>query len=229
MDDIIKMTDLYCDDEEWVDSGIYGVNQFAGGFVKDDVTVICAGPGGGKSYSCLYSAVNTTARAIYLSLENSISTDYKRLKEFGDNINERLYYMNPDAELGFNCDALDKLLEESSTVDIVYVDSIDYIVDDRELAEGGSYAAYGYTMKRLREIAKKHNVAVVVTAQLNRTGGKQTFDDITLFDIADSIRIGRVAHDMWVVSYKDDWAMKNLKARSGGNQKFIKFCMKERG
>lgn len=212
-----------------VESKIAGVDGLVGGYAIGELTVFCAPTAGGKSIITINSAcvMSEDSSVLYVSCENSLADDQKRIAKIIEKYNldpqAMLFeYQNLDNNsIGF--EELEQLIVDSCC-EAVFVDSIDFI-DVSANTGAESYNNYGLVAKKLRNIARKYNVAIITTAQVNRDGYDKKFKDISVAFLADSIKIARQAHDVWYISRKDNWAIKLLKHRGELKADQEAFCL----
>lgn len=247
--DNIQLQTANIPEEVFIPSGIAAIDDMIGGFCLDEMTLFGGMTSHGKSLVLLASACRAAQFlaaeeiALYISLENTISTDTRRLRGF-----YKRYGMKPDSATlvlhwsegdAMGVEGIEKLMQATlekynRRVALVYIDSFDYLtLDDGEVPKDGysEGCAGGSIAQALRKLAISKHCAIIVSAQLNREAYSKKLTEISIGDMASSIKIPRVAHDVYDISKNeltkskmktDVWALKCLKARSGFREGYNK-------
>ena len=173
-------------------------NLMNGGFYKKQLTIIGARPSIGKTSmaqqmilkasqegkKCLFISLEVDEKNIYLKfvsnlvsiqgwkLQRKILSDKEKKAEIEamKELNEMDIYINDSSSLNImQIENIVKKQLELQPIDVVFIDYIQIIryLNQRNFNEA---SAIKENTSRLKEIAKKYNIAVVALAQINRKG-----------------------------------------------------------
>lgn len=175
----------------WISAGSYDLNRFLyRGYETDVVSVLYGAPGTGKTNFCLLAAVSQAkkSKVIYIDTEGGFSVE--RVKQLAgeqtENVLKNIFLLKP-TNFDEQRDAFKKLLEYMrDSIGLIIVDgmTILYRLDlasakEAEKAKKGRKeidkinSELAHQMRILAEIARKRNVAVIVTNQVYRWGDTQ--------------------------------------------------------
>lgn len=199
--------------------------HFEEGFMIPSVNVIAGSTGDGKSLMLLHLAYRASVdhKILYVSCENSIQTDYKRIKKirqtYGDINDNNITYINIlDQEFEKDTRVKDKDIIDlivNGNFEMIFIDSYQIMFDKGE--DGASlYKVGNELIKTVYGAAVESNTAVFLTWQLVRAKVDK-IDDIDENDISQSMGIVRYATSMFVIKRnkkkKNDWKIKLIKSR----------------
>jgi DNA repair protein RadB len=163
-----------------ISSGSYDLNKWlSGGYDSDIVTVVCGGPGTGKTNFCMMAAVSEARRGkkvIYMDTEGGFSVE--RVKQIEparyEEVLKNILLLKPTSfyEQKKDFEKLEKYLKDEASLIIVDGMTILYRLEFAAARQKGEKemqrinAILAEEMRMLAEIARKKNVCVLVTNQV---------------------------------------------------------------
>ena len=199
---------------------------FEEGFMIPSVNVIAGSTGDGKSLALLHLAYRASLehKVLYISCENAIQTDYKRInkirKTYGDINDNNITYINIlDQEFEKDTKVTEKdvlNLIIKGDFEMIFIDSYQ-VMFDTDAEDGASLFQIGNKLiKLVYSAAVASNTAVFITWQLVRAKIDK-IEDVDENDISQSMGIARYATSMFVIKgnkkKSTDWKIKLVKSR----------------
>ena len=164
--DILKVTEIGCEDETRFDTGMAELNRvLGGGAVRGSLVLVGGEPGIGKSTLLLQICAYLCAsyKVLYISGEESQRQLKMRAQRLGVNTSELYVYAETDIE-----DVVEAA--QRTKPDILIVDSIQTIFKSDISSAPGSVAQVKECTMHLLNLAKGGDITVFVVGHVNKEG-----------------------------------------------------------
>lgn len=223
MEDVWEQIQKGEEQTQFVKTGIAALDRWTGGIPRALVTVLAGRPSMGKSCVAVNIAANMASmghRVLVTSMEDTAHFIGLRMMARTSGINyTRFVHGKVDAsQYSGVVDAMSAISESPLWIDdkpghtpasirsgamgLMQKTGLDCIIIDHlgEMTkDGDEYSSTSSNMKRIRDMAKELNIAVILAVQLNRAAAKGDNRKPVITDLRDSGRIEEVARNIWFV------------------------------
>jgi replicative DNA helicase len=219
-----------------IGTGLTGLDDLLGGFRPGELTTIAARPGVGKSAFCLAVADNAVAqgkKVLFFALEMASAELYDRItvrwsdisskklrqgsKYFSDKESKEMVMLLDSKLKSFSDNVwientianvdLFKAIIQNEKPDLVIIDQLSCLRTSKPMQIRERYC---YCTTLLKRISVELNVAVLLAAQIGRSGeGKKP----TMADLKESSSIEEDSDNVILVSLKDDDEEENIERK----------------
>lgn len=189
-------------EEERFESGIEGLDKILRGFRKNQLIVLAAPTKSGKTSFCVELTIRLEhLNPVWVPFEESAEELIRKFQERGEQ--PPLFY-TPQNITGNTTSWIEKRVVEGKVKygsKIFFIDHLHFIVP---FSSDRLDTRIGQAMRELKQLAKKHEVIIVLVAHLKKTN---MIVSPTLEDLRDSSFIAQEADTvmmLWRKTYRDD-------------------------
>ncbi len=189
-------------EEERFETGITGLDEILKGFRKNQLIVLAAPTKSGKTSFCVELTIRLeNLNPVWIPFEESAE---ELVRKFHDRNEQPPLFYTPQNITGNTTGWIEKRVVEGKVkygAKIFFIDHLHFIVP---FSSDRLDTRIGQAMRELKQIAKKHEVMIVLVAHLKKTN---MVVSPTLEDLRDSSFIAQEADTvmmLWRKTYRDD-------------------------
>lgn len=189
-------------EEELFETGITGLDEILKGFRKNQLIVLAAPTKSGKTSFCVELTIRLeNLNPVWIPFEESAE---ELVRKFHDRNEQPPLFYTPQNITGNTTGWIEKRVVEGKVkygAKIFFIDHLHFIVP---FSSDRLDTRIGQAMRELKQIAKKHEVMIVLVAHLKKTN---MVVSPTLEDLRDSSFIAQEADTvmmLWRKTYRDD-------------------------